>query len=75
MIVEIVGWGILSGVVIFQQVLIGQLTNKLMSRNYGDYVIAEKSLANKPVERRAEVEEFDDYAASQAQKANRLFRA
>lgn len=75
MIVEIVGWGILSGVVIFQQVLIGQLTNKLMSRNYSEYVVAEKSKAQKPQDRKPEVEEFDDYAASQAQRANRLFRA
>ena len=76
MSLEVIAWGILGGVVFFQQLLIGQLTSKLMARSFGDYVTGERALKLKPVERVSEAkEEFDDYAASQAEKANRIFRA
>ncbi len=75
MIAEIVGWGLLTGIIIFQQVLIGQLTSKLMSRNFGEYAVANRTMKLKPEVKKPEAEDFDDYAATQATKANRLFRA
>lgn len=75
MILEVIAWSILGVIVLVQQGLIAQLTSKLMARSFGEYVAGQRQMSAKPKEKKAESEEFDDYAATQAQKANRLFRA
>ena len=75
MTLEIIAWGILGVIVLVQQGLIAQLTSKLMAKSFGEYVAGQKQLSAKPQVKQKESEEFDDYAATQAQKANRLFRA
>ena len=67
---------VLGGIVIFQQVLIGTLTSKIMARNFSEWVTGEKALKSvqKPREKTNADDFVDDYAAGQATKANQIFR-
>lgn len=66
--------GILTALLIAQQVQIQKLMNKLMSRNFNDYV--QSSGLKKPVNESkvsADGEIFDPIAEKHAQEANSLF--
>ena len=75
MTLEVIAWSILGVIVPVQQWLIAQMTSKLMARNFAEYTSGVRQMSAKPKEKVKDESEFDDYAATQAQKANQLFRA
>lgn len=67
---------ILSAVLILQQIFwmytIQRLVNKLMSRSYLEVVQADKLKSQRPKPKVVVEDMVDDYAAHQADKANKL---
>ncbi len=50
-----------------------ELMDRLMARSLGEFAQVEKYRMNKPEVKKAPVELVDDYAATQAERANQLF--